>query len=675
VGSNYSISAKPGSKGSVFVKWVSGTNACMETNLTFTMQNGMQWTAYFISNTMPANGISFSYPVENAQLTNTNLTITGIVNKTLGVTNISCQIFSRLTGFSVTTNMVINNSASAWSTPLLSLPPGYYTAQAIARDSRGRTRLFTRDFAILTPLTVIQYGRGSVTIPNGSYLLLYRHYTIQASPAPGQKFLSWDNGQTSSPLIAYGFYMTEGLTFTVTFISNSLSSPAAFTFVSPTANSQVTNPAVTLGGKIASSFQSPQVVCQLFQNDAPLTGFTQAAVATTIVNKVTNTTWTLPVTNLTMGFYNAVAILYDASGKTAFASDPFVVNFFPNIAGAYNGLFFNPTNVSNTNAGRLSFVLRNYESSLSGENFGFVSGNLAFPLKNFPVSTPITNTGSTTVYFSNALTGAVSLSMNFDLTNFSGKMTGSVTQGGNQYPLAAYRAVSALSSNTTPSPGNFVLSLQPELPTNGSINGPLGDSFAALSVSKAGNLAVDVGLADNTTPFSFSTGVFTNGVWPLYASLNNGNGILIGWETNASSGDSAGTLVWIRSANKGVFYPGGVSESFNSVGVKFAPPALNTNYQIVLGGGSLANATVTNMFSFKAAGSSYAIVPAANATNKLTGTLLSTGVFSKGSILNPLNNKTLPFSGAFFGPANGGAGFTLDAGTNTGWFTISLAPE
>jgi hypothetical protein len=78
---------------------------------------------------------------------------------------------------------------------------------------------------------------------------------------------------------------------------------------------------------------------------------------------------------------------------------------------------------------------------------------------------------------------------------------------------------------------------------------------------------------------------------------------------------------------------------------------------------------VTNFFLFNSAGT---IVPAAGTTDKLTGSLLSTGVLSKGSILNPINSQILKFSGAFVSPSQGGGGFTLDAGTNTGYFEIML---
>ncbi len=645
LGSTYTNTAKP-AKGWVFQKWLWSTNAYLEQALPFTMRNGMQFTACFISNNMPADGVSFTYPAASAQLTNATFSIKGKVSKNVSVTNITCQVFSATASNSVTTNIVISNPAGAWSTPLLTFSPGDYLVQAVAQDNLGRTRLITRKFTVLAQLTIIQYGRGSVSIHNGSYLRLGTEHAIEATPADGSKFLSWNAGGGSFPLKTGGFPMSDGLTLTVTFVSNSL--PGDLTFSFPAANSKVTVPNITLGGKIASSVQGPQVVCQLFKNNQPLTGFGTATV--------TNTSWTLPVTGLPMGTYTAVAILTDAYGKTTLASVPFTVNFYPAIAGAYHGLFFDPTNVSETNAGYVSFTL---------SSSGVVDGSLKFPLHSYTLDVQADSAGSVTDYQPDGFSKiSAYLTMNFDFTNFSGQMTGSVIRGSKTYPLTAYRAAAKLSTNTAPSPGKYVLSLSPA-ETN---QGPQGDSFAAVTVSAGGNVAADVSLADDTAPFSFSTGVFTNGVWPLYAGLYKGNGMLIGWETNLLSGACAGTLYWIKNPTNGLYYTNGLDGELNSAGAKFVPPILGTNYQIVFDGGALATNSVTNAFSFKASGASYKIVPATNVTDNLTGSLLSTGVL-KGSI----NNKTLSFSGAFAGPTNGG-GFTLGAGTNTGSFTITLAP-
>jgi hypothetical protein len=350
----------------------------------------------------------------------------------------------------------------------------------------------------------------------------------------------------------------------------------------------------------------------------------------------------------------------DASGHTTVASDSFTLNFFPSMAGTYQGLFFDPTNVSASNAGSISFTLT---------ASGVASGNLTFPLATYPFHFQVSTTGEQTVQESGKL-GLLDLTTIFDVNNLSGQMTGFVTQASGSVPLTAYRKVTKLSTSTAPAPGKYVLSLEPVTPTNGILDGPPGDSYAALNISASGSLAVAGTLADNT-PFSLSAGVFTNGVWPLYANLFKGGGMLIGWETNMPSGACTGTLFWIKGTN-GIYYPDGVQENLNSVGAKYVPPTPGTPCQIVFGGGTLGESLLTNMFSFNTAG---AIVPAAGTTDKLTGSILSTGVLSKGSILNPINTQILKFSGAFVSPSQGGGGFTLDTGTQTGYFEINLTPS
>jgi cyclophilin family peptidyl-prolyl cis-trans isomerase len=647
VGANYTITAKPG-KGAVFVNWVSGASASLNPTQNFTMQNGLQMQANFISNTQP-HGISITYPANGAGLTNRSFSIAGKVAANVGSAQITCQIFSASTDLSVSAPMIIN-ATNTWSTPVLSLAPGAYIVQAVAQDAGGGATLIAQKFAVLAQLTVITYGLGSVNIPSGAWLSVGTGYTISATPAAGQSFLSWNAGGGGFPLSAVPFTMSDGLTLTVTFVSNSV--PKGITFTAPAANAQVTRPNVTLGGKIASSLQAPQVVCQLFQNYVPLTGFMPATV--------TATNWSLLVTNLTMGTYKAVAMATDASGKTTLASDSFTLNFYPSIAGTYHGLFFDPTNVTALNAGSTTFTLN---------GSGVVSGNLMFPLASYPFHFQMGATGAGAVQLNGSLGPLNLTNLIFDVTNLSGQMTGYVTQASGSVPLTAYRAVTKLSTGTTPSPGKYVLSLEPVTPTNGILDGPLGDSYAAVNVSAGGNLAVAGTLADNT-PFSLSTGVFTNGVWPLYASLFKGKGMLIGWETNQPTGACTGELFWIKSPTNGIYYPAGVQEDLNSIGAKYVPPTPGAQYQIVFGGGTLGS-LVTNVFSFNAAGT---IVPAAGATDKLTGSLLSTGVLSKGSILNPMNSQILKFSGALVSPSQGGGGFTLDTGTQTGYFEINLAP-
>jgi cyclophilin family peptidyl-prolyl cis-trans isomerase/methionine-rich copper-binding protein CopC len=651
VGTTNFITAKPG-KGAVFANWVSGTNGSLLPTQEFIMQNGLQITANFISNNVP-DGVAITSPRYYSSQTNTAFAITGKLAAKLGAAQVTCQIFSGFTSNSVSDRMVVSATNNVWSTPPLSLSPGYYIAQALAQDAGGRGALVNQPFSILAPLTVHIYGHGSATITNGTYLRVGVRYVQYAEPAPGNSFLSWNTNETAAfAQQSFPFVMEAGFTCAATLVSNSL--PAKLTITSPAANSQVTNPAVTFGGKFNSTASVTQVLCQVFQNNAPLTGFMPAVI--------TGTTWKAPATNLTMGIYNVAAIATGASGHTAMASEQFTINFYPNIAGSYKGLFFDPAAISETNAGSISFRLTPNRPLQTGY-YAVVNGNLTLPVGNYPFSVNMNDTGGANTQ-PTRFTGSVS--MTFDVTNFSGQMTGQVTSNGVSVPLTAYRPQAKLSASSVPSPGHYVLSLEPETPTNGILNGPSGDSFAAVTVSANGNLAVAGVMADNAS-FSESTGVFTNGVWPLYASFYKGRGMLIGWETNLPSGECAGALFWIKDRANGLYYTNGLDEQINSIGTNYVRPASGVQYQIVFGSGT-TNSIVTNKFSFNAAG---AMEPDSGATDQLKGSLVTTTGVLKGSIVNPVDQKTLDFNGVFLGPSPGGAGFTLETGSQTGWFEIT----
>jgi cyclophilin family peptidyl-prolyl cis-trans isomerase len=643
-GGIYQIKATP-DKGALFVNWASGPNAYNNPKLTFRMENGLPLTANFISNTAP-RGISVTSPSPGERLTNGNFSIEGKVAVGFDLSNITCQVFSASSSNSVSAPMLLDaaniSASNTWLTPSLSLDPGNYVLQAVAVSTDGRAAFISRQFVILAPLSVTIYGPGRATIPNGAYFEVGTSHTIVAEPAPGQKFLSWNAGGGAFPVPSLSFPMSAGLALTATFVSNDL--PGKLTITSPPAG-EVTTPHFTLTGKITAT-DTPLVVCQLFHGSTPVTGF--------LPTTMTGAAWQLAVTTVTnMGRYTAVAIATDASGQTTLAEKEFVVNYFPSIAGSYHGLFFDTNLLFETNAGYISFKLT---------SSGLVEGNLSFPARNYPLAFAMGYLSSGTVRPDAALNPALYLTVTFDVSNLSGIVTGFVTQGSEACPLTAYRAASELSASTAPAPGHYVLSLEP-----GGITGPPDDGFAALNVAADGNLAV-AGLMADDTPFSQATGVFTNGVWPLYASFYKGHGMLIGWETNLASGAIAGSLYWIKSPANGQYYTNGVNEQINSVGTNYLRPTPGAPYQIVFGGGALASSFGTNYFSFKADGT---VVPAPGTTDKLSGSLvMSTGVL-KGSISNPTNTQTLDFRGVLFSPSEGGSGFTLEAGSQTGSFQIT----
>ena len=643
IGFTYVIKARP-RNGSVFLNWTIGANSSLNPVQTFIMSNGLQMTANFISNTMPANAISFTYPPAGAELTNGTFSIEGKVapSERTNQVVVTCQVFSAATSNSVSGPMVINAS-NTWAAPSLPFAPGSYIVQAAARDAHGRGTVIRERFTVLAPLTVITYGPGSASIRNGAYLPMGSTHTITATPHSGQSFLTWNNGSRSFHEPSISFVMSDGLTLTATFISNALPRKLAFTYPKP--GGKVTDRNFTVTGTVASSLASPQVVCQLYLNNSPVTDFAAATVS--------GTNWSLLLTNVAMGSYTAVAIATDATGQTELVSENFTVNLISYIAGSYHGLFFDPYGISEDSAGSISLVL---------SSNGVANGVLAFPLASISFDNlQVGLSGSVEVLGRGYAGTEFLLKMSFDVTHLSGQMSGYVEFANEVCPMAAYRQARNLSTNTAPSTGKYVLSLQP---VNASSNQPAANSFAALTVASNGSVAVAGTLADNS-PFSFSTGISTNGIWPVYAGFFNGFGMLIGWETNLPSGQCIGTLVWIKGAGLGNYYTKGVGEELISIGTNYVAPPAGADYQIVFDSDTLPvpltnSLTVTNG----------QLVPSASFTDELAITNLSTGVIT-GAILNTNDNKTLKFKGVFLGPSQGGSGFILDTDKRAGTFVIS----
>jgi len=208
--------------------------------------------------------------------------------------------------------------------------------------------------------------------------------------------------------------------------------------------------------------------------------------------------------------------------------------------------------------------------------------------------------------------------------------------------------------------------------TNQAASGPTNDGFATISVGNTGGLAVSGTLADNS-PFSEGVGVSKDGVWPVFASLYNGHGMLIGWETNVigPSGipGSTGTLYWVKAPAKEGYFTTGFNIEAASTGTNYVAPVPGTKYQVVFAGGSV-NPALNNMLTVSQSGQ---FVPGSGAPDKLVITLSAAGAIT-GTIYNPADNKTLPIRGAFSSPSVGGSGFILDPDGQTDPFQITLVP-
>jgi hypothetical protein len=185
-------------------------------------------------------------------------------------------------------------------------------------------------------------------------------------------------------------------------------------------------------------------------------------------------------------------------------------------------------------------------------------------------------------------------------------------------------------------------------------------------------LALGGTLADNTT-FSESVGMSKAGVWPVFAPLYRGHGLLIGWETNvigpSGSPGFTGTVNWMKGQVNDTYFTSGFNIEAASPGTNYVAPVAASQYQIVFAGGSV-NPALTNLLTVSSSGQ---FVPAAGAPDKLVISLSSAGAIS-GKFFNPADSATLQFHGAFSSPTLGGSGFVLDPDGQSEPFQITPVP-
>jgi hypothetical protein len=403
-------------------------------------------------------------------------------------------------------------------------------------------------------------------------------------------------------------------------------------------------------GNVSASVNSPQVLCQLFSGGSQVGGLQYATV--------NGSSWSLPLSGLQQGSYSVVAIASDSSGGQTLATESFKLNFFPAIAGTYYGVFF-ATNITTNTAGFYKLTVN---------NSGMMTGKLQFPVVTYSIVFPLNLVGSASLAGAGVDGAELYFGVNFDLTNGTDSVSGYVDSAGVYAPFTGYRAVTQLPTNTAA--GKYILDL--ETVTNQGASGPTNDGFAALSIGKTGALTLSGALADNTT-FTEGVGVSKAGVWPVFAPLYKGHGMLIGWETNVigSSGSpgTTGALYWVKAPTKDTYFTNGLNLQASAFGTNYVAPVSGSQYQVVFSGGSI-NPALTNVLTVSAA---HQFAPAAGSPDKLVISLSTAGAIS-GKFLNPANNTTLQIQGSFSNPTVGGSGFILDSDAQSDSFVITPVP-
>jgi peptidyl-prolyl cis-trans isomerase A (cyclophilin A) len=708
-GQQYSVAAAPG-PAQQFYGWTSNGVTSLNPVQTFKANGNLTLTVTYLSTNSSA-GLNITSPGSGAQALSIQsvLTVSGTV-ASANVTGVICQFFQNSN--SISAARPANIAGTNWSLTVTNLLNGSnYMVLALGTNASGASALASAKFSLLNVdrLTINLVGEGSVKNNPGPYVVTGSNYTVQAVPAAGQAFYSWNDGVTTTLSPSKTFHAASNLTLTATFVPEN-SSLQGITFTYPPANAMLTNGTFQIAGNLPASLVCTQMTCQLFLQSNGVTAGPQAALLDASAPK-----WSFPVTNLAPGSYRVLAVGYDNKGHARLVAENFNLlaklevgiqgqgTVTPGLNGKYlevgkayaiaatpkAGQLFAYWSgpVANSNNAATTFTLssntvltatftNNYfpavagtytglflnPSGVSPTNAGFITvttgstgvfiGDLKFPSVTYTIYYKFPFSGSVSLLSKGLDSNDLQLVLDLDLTNGTDTITGYLADetGDGSYvwvsSIVLYRSVTRLAASNAPAAGKYAVLLQPE----NDLDAPVATGYATISLQTTGALAMAGTLPDNTA-ISESAKMSRDGIWPVYIvppGYKN-KGMIIGWQTNSPSGACEGQLFWYKPGT-------GMSSNLASSGALFAAPLADTQYQLVLAGGVTNTLTVNSARQF---------VPHSPIT---AISLLPTGVLSG---LIDVNHSNRPFRGAFVSPSAGGGGFFVDTNNQTSGFLIS----
>ena len=327
----------------------------------------------------------------------------------------------------------------------------------------------------------------------------------------------------------------------------------------------------------------------------------------------------------------------------------FIANPFTPVTGTYKGLFYDTNGVTLQSSGFFS---------AKTTSRGSFSANLQLAGKSYSLSGPFSITGWASNFVARSGLKPLTVLLQLDL-NGGNELTGRVSDGTWAAELFANRSVFNSKTNPAPQAGKYTLRIPGG---DDSSAQPGGDGFGVVTVGSSGNVTFTGTLGDGTK-VAQTTVVSQEGLWPFYASLYSGNGLILGWLTftNEASDDIRGSVGWIKLAQPArTFYRIGFTNETEAIGSKYAftkgIPVLDfSTGQVWLAYGNLPE-SFTNRIVFgtnKVTNLS---------SNKLSLTLTTSSGLFKGSVVNPATGKAIPINGAVLQKQNFGSGCFL--GTN-----------
>jgi uncharacterized repeat protein (TIGR02543 family) len=163
--------------------------------------------------------VTISTPASGAKVTNSTINVTGKATDNIGV----ALVEFRLENAAGTNDYQPADGSNTWSAIVDGLIPGPNTVRVRAWDvssNLSATVSRTLDFVIVSPLTLIKNGSGTISPDLSNELLqVGATYKMTAKPAAGQIFAGW-TGDTNSAAATLTFKMQTNLTLYANFIPN-----------------------------------------------------------------------------------------------------------------------------------------------------------------------------------------------------------------------------------------------------------------------------------------------------------------------------------------------------------------------------------------------------------------------------------------------------------------------
>lgn len=687
--------------------------------------NGQSGTALFtykftVDKTPPQ--VVIKSPHSGTDVTTSTVLVDGTASDNVAV----AAVYYQLANANGSNAWQLATGTNSWSATVTNLIPGPNTVRVEAYDTStnvSKVEACVINYIVPAPLMLNKIGEGTVSgATNGQLLHVGYPYTLTAVATAGFHFAGWTGDMTTNTA-ALHFVMASNLNFTATFAD--IEKPT-LSITEPVVRAKLSNSVLNVMGKAKDNVGVAAVWYQLNSGAwssvvNTSNAFTNWNVSVNLVpgtNAIkayaTDAAGNISLTNSVSFIYilsapivvqisgqgtikpnynNAMLAISNSYTMTATADKgsvfsnwvssagavltngptlkftmqsnlDFTANFVPNpfaaVAGTYDGLFYDTNGVAPASSGFFSAVV---------ENTGSFTAKFQRGAKSYSASGQFSLTGG---WSDSALKtwDNTAITLQLDMTG-GNDLEGGLTNSAWVAELSSSREVFSR-TNLAPQAGHYTLVLPgSQLPPQ-----PGGNGFGTVSVNTSGLVTFSGTLGDGTKVTQSAT-ESGQGQWPLYISLDSGNGMLLGWLTftNEPDRDIDGFLNWFKPAQtaKTYYQAGFTNTSLEALGSAFVlptgAPVLNlTDGYVLLTGGGLSQ-SISNSLSL---GAKNVVTGGDKLHLTFTTTSTSAGLF-QGTTTNAAG-ATVTFNGVVFQKQTNGFGLFLNAAQEQSG-SVYLAPQ